>query len=310
MVNILFSAHDDRWEVYKTALPMALAEAGIENVTLSRDLPPSDVDYIVFAPNGPVKDFAPYTRCKAVLSLWAGVETVVGNQTLTQPLCRMVDDGLKQGMVEWVTGHVLRHHLRMDRHILGQNGEWRPEAPPLAKDRPITILGIGELGLACADALRALNFPVRGWSRSEKTRPGIDCFHGKSGLTKALTGAQGVVLLLPATPATENILNDRTLACLAPGAFILNPGRGPLIDDAALLAALDSGQVGHATLDVFRVEPLPAEHPYWAHPRVTVTPHIASETRADTSSQVVAENIRRGEAGEPFLFVVDRGAGY
>lgn len=310
MVNILFSANDDRWEVYKTALPKALAEAMINNATVSRDLPPEEVDYIVFAPNGPVKDFSPYKNCKAVLSLWAGVETVVGNATLTQPLCRMVDDGLKQGMVEWVTGHVLRHHLGMDRHILGQNGEWRPDAPPLAKDRPITILGIGELGLACADALRALNFPVRGWSRSEKTYPEIACFHGEDGLTKALTGAQGVVLLLPATPATENILNDRTLGHLAPGAFILNPGRGPLIDDDALLAALDSGQVGHATLDVFRVEPLPADHPFWAHPRVTVTPHIASETRAETSSQVVAENIRRGEAGEPFLFVVDRSAGY
>jgi glyoxylate/hydroxypyruvate reductase A len=97
---------------------------------------------------------------------------------------------------------------------------------------------------------------------------------------------------------------------LPQGAVIVNPGRGPLIDDAALLAALDSGHLGHATLDVFRVEPLPADHPFWAHPRVTVTPHIASETRPETAAQVIAENIRRGEAGEPLLHVVDRSAGY
>ncbi|MBU2361148.1 MAG: glyoxylate/hydroxypyruvate reductase A, partial [Alphaproteobacteria bacterium] len=112
------------------------------------------------------------------------------------------------------------------------------------------------------------------------------------------------------TPATENILNADTLAVLAPGAFIVNPGRGPLIDDDALLAALDSGAVAAATLDVFRTEPLPQAHPFWAHPRVTVTPHIASTTRPDTAAQVIAANIARGERGEPFLHLVDRSAGY
>ena len=123
-------------------------------------------------------------------------------------------------------------------------------------------------------------------------------------------GAQGVVLLLPKTPATENTLNADTLALLAPGAFVLNPGRGPLIDDAALLAALDRGHVGHATLDVFRKEPLPQDDPYWHHLRVTVTPHIASETRPLYAARTIAENIRRGEAGEPFLHLVDPALGY
>ena len=119
-----------------------------------------------------------------------------------------------------------------------------------------------------------------------------------------------MVLLLPDTPATGNTLNSGTLSLLAPGAFVLNPGRGPLIDDAALLDALETGRVGHATLLTFRKEPLPRDHPFWAHPKITVTPHIASETRPDTASEVVAENIRRGEAGEPLLFVVDPALGY
>jgi glyoxylate/hydroxypyruvate reductase A len=134
--------------------------------------------------------------------------------------------------------------------------------------------------------------------------------HGEAGLTEALTGAQVVILLLPSTPATENTLNADRLALLAKGAFIINPGRGPLIDDDALLAALDNDQIGHATLDVFRVEPLPTDHPYWAHPKVTVTPHIASTTRPDTAAQIIAQNIKRGEDGLPFLHLVDRNAGY
>ena len=118
------------------------------------------------------------------------------------------------------------------------------------------------------------------------------------------------VLLLPDTGATENILNSETLAQMPKGAFVINPGRGPLIDDAALLTALETGQVAHATLDVFRVEPLPSDHPFWMHPKVTVTPHLAAETRAVTASQAIVENIRRGEAGEDFLHLVDRAKGY
>ncbi len=165
---------------------------------------------------------------------------------------------------------------------------------------------MGALGSACAAALRALNFPVTGWSRTEK--PGQ--LHGEHGLRKALSSAQILITLLPKTPETENLLNADRLALLPQGAVILNPGRGALIDDDALLAALDSGHISHATLDVFRIEPLPQDHRFWSHPRVTVTPHIAADTRAVTSSRVIAENVRRGEAGEPFLHLVDRRRGY
>lgn len=307
--NVLFAARPARWPQYEPHLHAALNAVGVK-AHIATDIPPEEVDYIVYAPNSTLTDFTPFTRAKAVLNLWAGVEDVVGNATLTQPLARMVDHGLKQGMVEWVTGHALRHHLGMDLHIHGQDGVWRLDAPPLAADRPVTVLGLGELGAACAQALAGLGFPVTGWSRSAKDIPGVTCLSGDDGLERALQTAQILVLLLPLTPATENVLNADRLARMPRGAFIVNPGRGPLIDDDALLGALDSGQIAHATLDVFRVEPLPVEHPYWAHPSVTVTPHIASETRVKTASQVIAENIRRGEAGEPFLHLVDRALGY
>ncbi len=311
-INVFFAAGADLWPEYEKPLAAAFAEAGLD-VALSVTAPaPAAVDYIVFAPGGIITDFTPYANCKAVLNLWAGVERIVGNPTLTQPLARMVDWGLTEGMVEYVVGHVLRHHLGIDAHIHGQDGVWRQASllPPLARERPVAVLGLGELGQACATALAALNFPVMGWSRGPKAIPGIDCHSGADGLARVLSRAEIVVLLLPLTADTRDILNAERLALMPAGAVIINPGRGPLIDDDALLAALDAGRIGHATLDVFRVEPLPPDHPYWTHPRVTVTPHIAADTRASSASQVVAENIRRGEAGEPFLYLVDRARGY
>ncbi|MGR3637565.1 MAG: 2-hydroxyacid dehydrogenase [Shimia sp.] len=309
MINVLFAALPERWEQYRETLQTAFAERDLP-VDLRTQFTPQDVDYIVYAPNSPVQDFTPYTRCKAVLNLWAGVENVVGNETLTQPLARMVDPGMTQGMVEYVTGHVMRHHLGMDLHISGQDGVWRDHVPPLAQDRRVTVLGLGELGLACAETLSGLGFAVTGWSRRHKTANGITCLAGDDGLHEALSVADILVLLLPKTPATENLLDTNRLNLMPKGACVVNPGRGQLIDDDALLNALDNGQIAHATLDVFRVEPLPVDHPYWAHPQVTVTPHIASETRARTASQVIAENIHRCESGAPLLHLVDRSAGY
>ncbi|WP_299044282.1 NAD(P)-dependent oxidoreductase [uncultured Tateyamaria sp.] len=308
-VNVLFAATEDRWAEYEDPLRREIAAVGVD-ARIATDIPAAEVDYIVYAPNSQVKDFTPFTRARAVLNLWAGVEAIVGNPTLHLPLARMVDPALTQGMIEWVTGHILRLHLGMDAHIGAPAGTWAPVAPPLAFDRRVTVLGLGELGAACAVALAALGFQVTGWSRSQKDIAGICCLSGDNGLEQALRVAEYCVLLLPKTPATENILNARTLALMPGGARVLNPGRGQLIDDDALLAALDAGHIDHATLDVFRVEPLPTDHPYWTHPRVTVTPHVASETRAAYSSKTIAENIRRGEAGEPFLHLVDRTTGY
>jgi len=307
--TILFASKSERWDTYEGPLRRALDALGL-TYRLGTEFPSEEVDYIVYAPNSGIDDFTPFTRLKAVLNLWAGVEAVVGNPTLKVPLARMVDFGLTQGMTEWVVGHAMRHHLGMDAHILGQDGIWRTETPPLALDRQIGLLGLGALGIAAGTALARLGFPVTGWSRSAKTVEGITCRHGDEGLRDTLAQADILILLLPDTPATQNILNADAMARMPKGAVVINPGRGPLIDDDALIAALDSGHLGHATLDVFRTEPLPPEHPFWAHPRITVTPHIASETRPDTAAQVIAENVRRGEAGAPLLHLVDRDLGY
>lgn len=307
-LNIYFAAPSAQWPEYDAPLHAAFARMGLD-VTLSATCAdPATVDYLIYAPGGPVTDFSPFTRAKAVLSLWAGVDSILGNPTLTIPLTRMVDDGLRDGMVEYVTGHVLRHHLGMDRYIGGS--EWTPVIPPRARDRRVTVLGMGALGTACAQALTALRFDVAGWSRRAKDVPGVTTFHGADGLRDALERTEVLVLLLPLTQETDGILDAEKLGWLPEGTVIINPGRGALIDDAALLAALASGAVAHATLDVFRVEPLPRDHPYWAHPDVTVTPHIASETRPETAAEVIAENVRRGETGAPLLYLADRSAGY
>jgi len=307
---ILFAAGAARWPHWEAPLRQFLSEAGIE-ADLVTAAAPEAVDFIIYAPGGDTPpDFTPFTRCKAVLSLWAGVERIVTNPTLTQPLCRMVDPGLTQGMVEYVVGHTMRAHLGIDAVLAGQNGHWNPVIPPLAPERPIAMLGLGALGVACGQALAGLGFPVLGWSRTAKDVPGLICEHGPDGLRKVLRQAQIVVTLLPATLETANTLNAETLALLPDGATIINPGRGTLIDDDALLAALAKGKVGQATLDVFRTEPLPPDHPYWTHPKVTVTPHIAADTRPSSAARAIVENIRRGLADEPLLHVVDRKTGY
>jgi glyoxylate/hydroxypyruvate reductase len=307
-VKVLYAGDPKQWGRYQPALLVAFAELGLR-AEVSPDFPPAEVDYIVFAPTGPVMDFAPFVKAKAVLSLWAGVERIVGNATLTQPLTRMVDQGLKEGMVEWVTGQVLRHHLGLDPVIKGTLG-WNQIVPPLARHRTVGVLGLGELGTACAEALLGLNFNVTGWSRRPASVPGVTCQSGPDGLSEVLKAAEILVLLLPRTPETENLMNAGRLAQLPKGAVVINPGRGALIDDQALLAALDAGHLAHATLDVFRTEPLPLDHPFWVHPKVTVSPHVAAETRPETASRVIAENIRRSELGEPLLYRVDRAAGY
>lgn len=310
-LNILFSAREKRWDEYKTVLPPLFAQAGIDVTLVTEHNTPEAVDYIIYAPNGPVQDFGPFKNLKLVQSLWAGVEQVVKNKTLTQPLARMVDPGMSAGMSDYVLGHVMYYHLGLAAYCVVKPGEWLEDtAAPLAHTRTVGILGLGALGLYCAHRLIHQGFQVLGWSRRPKSDDKVECYSGREGFHQVLNQSDILVLLLPETPETTNIINPQTIAEMKPRAAIINPGRGPLIDDQALLAALDTGQLSGATLDVFRKEPLPVDDPYWTHPKVIVTPHIASETRVETSASVIVENIRRGEAGEPFLHLVDRAAGY
>lgn len=307
----LFLAPPALWPLWRPHLLAAFADAGLD-VALTDD-PAGEwtFDYVIFAPGGPACDFAAFTRLRAVLSLWAGVERIVGTIPHHLPLARMVDPGLSRGMAEYVAAHVLRYHVGTDAHVLGQDGVWRNGVvPPLAPERTVGVLGLGEIGRAVATTLALLGFDVRGWSRRRREIAGVDTRAGADGLDAVLAASDILVTLLPATPDTANLIDAARLARLPAGARLINPGRGSLVDDAALLDALDSGRLAHATLDVFRAEPLPPDHPFWSHPRVTVTPHVAAETRPETASVAVAENIRRGEAGEPLLHLVDRAAGY
>ncbi len=310
-LTVLFSAPAMWWPLYRPELERAFAAEGLDVRLTTSPSTPETVDYIVLRPDGPVRDFATFTNARAALSLWAGVEGLIDAPGLAMPLCRMVDPSLTAGMVEWVSGHVLRHHLGMDAHILGQDGVWRGGViPPLARERRVGVLGLGALGSAAARALAAIGFDVRGWSRTAREIPDVQVRSGPDGLGATLAESEILVLLLPATPATEKLLDAARLALLPSGAVIVNPGRGGLLDDAALIAALDAGRLGHATLDVFRTEPLAPDHPFWAHPRVTVTPHIASETRPASAADVIARNIRSNEDGRGLRDLVDRRRGY
>ncbi|MDM7457963.1 MAG: glyoxylate/hydroxypyruvate reductase A [Paracoccus sp. (in: a-proteobacteria)] len=300
-MRVRFSARPEAWHAWAAPLRKACPE-----MTLALDGPPESFDAIIYAPGGDIEDFTPYRRVRLVQSLWAGVERIVTNPTLTQPLARMVDPGLARGMAEYCTGWVLRAHLGMDNYA--QDGVWRNgQIPPLASERQVTILGMGALGKAVAASLLGLGFRVSGLSRSGASVDGVEI---TTDLSAALARAEILVCLLPDTPETRDLLDAPHLRMLPQGAWIINPGRGTLIDEAALCAALDRGDLAHTVLDVFRTEPLPREHPFWVHPRITVTPHIAAETRPETAAPVVAANLRASLAGRPVAHLVDRARGY
>jgi len=303
-LTVLWAGRDADWPAWSG--PLSAALQGLAR--LVREADPAEVDMILYAPGGPVTDFTPFRNLRLVQSLWAGVERVVRNPTLTQPLARMVDPGLTQGMVEWCLGWTLRMHLRMDCYA--QDGVWRNDMiPPLAPERRVTVLGAGALGAAVARQMAAVGFDVAAWSASGRPVEGVRVLPGKA-LREALARAEILVTLLPDTPDTRGLLGAENLALLPKGAALLNPGRGTLIDEEALLAALNTGALGHAVLDVFATEPLPPAHPFWRHQRVTVTPHIAAETRPSTAAQMVAENLRRLRDGREVLHLVDRTRGY
>ncbi len=273
---------------------------------------PADIEFALVWMHEP-GSLKAFPNLKGIFSLGAGVDHIFRDPDLPPgvPITRVVDPDLTDRMTEYVLLHVLRYHRQQPAYDAQQaRGEWRELHQPAAHDRRVGVMGLGVLGRDAAGRLADLGFRVAGWSRSAKEIEGVETFHGRDGLDAFLARTDILVCLLPLTPATEDILDARLFARLPEGAYLINAARGRHLVEEDLLAALDSGRIAGATLDVFRREPLPPEHPFWRHPKVTVTPHIASITDPRSVARQVVENIHRLRAGRPPLHRVDPAAGY
>ncbi|HEY1383588.1 MAG TPA: glyoxylate/hydroxypyruvate reductase A [Dongiaceae bacterium] len=250
---------------------------------------------------------------KIIFGLGAGVERLLADPGLPRnvPLVRMVEPELTRGMVEYVLWQCLFHHRKVWELEAAQScATWRPHTYPAPWDRTIGILGLGELGAAAAEKLVEFGFKVRGWSRSPKSLPNVESFTGRDQLPAFLAKSEILVCLLPLTPETRGILDAGLFAQLPRGASVINAARGGHLVEADLTAALASGQVGAATLDVFETEPLPDDHPFWSTERLYITPHNASITDPRSAAWQISRQIARFETGEKLENVVDRARGY
>jgi len=273
---------------------------------------PAEIDYaVVWRP--PAGGLARFPNLKCIVSIGAGIDHVLADPELPPgvPIIRTTGTDLTQRMREYVCLHVLRLHRRLPEIEAAQaTREWRQLVEPPAPERRVGVMGLGNLGADCARTLHLIGFDVAGWSRRPKTVEGVTTFAGADGLAPFLARTDILVCLLPLTPATTGILDAALFAQLPAGAGVVNAARGEHLVEADLLAALASGQVGWATLDVFHTEPLPADHPFWDHPRVLVTPHVASLIDPVAGGKAIAANLRRFIAGEPVPDLVDLAQGY
>jgi glyoxylate/hydroxypyruvate reductase A len=277
---------------------------------------PADIAYACVwqAPRGALASFP---KLAAVFSLGAGVDHIINDPTVPAvPIVRIVDADLTMRMTEYVVLHVLMHHRRQRLYDGQQQARhWFEHPQPPASEVAVGVMGLGVLGAAAARSLAALGFRTAGWSRTAKTIAGIETFHGSDGLLAFLRRTEILVCLLPATPVTLGILRLKLLCELkrdgaAGGAYLINAGRGVLQVDADVLTALDDGTLAGASLDVFAIEPLPVESPFWHHPKVTITPHNAAASDPKALVANILRQIERFEAGHPLEHVVDRRAGY
>lgn len=273
---------------------------------------PNDIEYaLVWHP--PKGELARLPNLKAIFSMGAGVDHLASDPDLPKnvPVVRMVDNGLTLGMSEFVVMAVLRHHRRIHDYEAQQKQKvWEPHITPLAWERKVGILGLGVLGTDAAKKLAYMGFDVAGWSRTEKTLPNITSYSGQEGLRAFLKRTEILVCLLPLTESTKGILNAENLNLLPRGAYLINVARGEHMVPEDVLAALDSGQLAAATLDVFPEEPLPTSSPFWEHPKVLVIPHSASITPPSTAAANVVEGIKAVRRGEQLQNVVDFEQGY
>jgi glyoxylate/hydroxypyruvate reductase A len=309
----MIAAFTSTWDSFPNWAPaLRRAMPGVEFRAAPAIGDPAEIEVaVVWWP--PPGWLASLPNLRLILSQGAGVDHILADPLLPRhvPIIRLVDPYMTRSMVEYVIFQVLRLHLKepefrrqQSRHI------WRELTPPNAEHRRVGILGLGELGAAAAVALAALGFDMAGWSRSPKNLPGVASFSGAEALDSFLARSEILVCLVPLTAATRGILGRATFDRLPRGAGVINAGRGGHLVEADLLAALASGQISEAVLDVFETEPLPADHPFWDHPQIVVTPHVAARTNPFTAAEAMAGNLRRLVAGEEFPDLVDPDVGY
>lgn len=305
---IFFSDFDDT-EVWKKTLLSELPDLDFRVDPSAGD--PADVRYaLVWKP--PSGFFARFPNLALVTNLGAGVDSLVGRNDLPDvPISRLSDNGMVSLMTSYVMFSVIRY--ARDIHIFERaqrRGEWHYVHPRALSDIKVGMLGLGELGAPAAKALAGLGFDVRGWSRSEKTIEGVKCSAGLGTLDGFLSEIEILVVMLPLTADTRGLLDSRRLSLLPQGAKLINASRGAVVDEGALIAALQSGQIAEATLDVFTVEPLPTGHAFWRMDNVLITPHLASITIPEAAAREVAESIRRVRVGLPPLHQINPRRGY
>lgn len=272
----------------------------------------ADIDIAVVA-NPPPGALAGLPNLKLVQSLWAGVERLLADTTLPAhvPLARMVDPAMNAAMAETALWAVLALHRGFFAYARRQRErEWRAHTQRRADEVEVAVLGLGQMGGTVARRLASNGYRVHGWSTRPATIDGVHAHHGADALQRVLASCEIVVNVLPLTDATRGLFDAAAFARMREGASLVNLARGAHVVEADLLAALDAGRVRHAVLDVFAVEPLPREHPFWTHPRVTVLPHAAAQTDVRSASQVVARNVRALRAGRAIEHRVDRARGY
>ncbi len=309
MPTLLFKSETDSGSAWRESLHEQMPELELRTWPELGNL--VDIDYALIW-NAPGELLQRLPRLKVVFSLGAGVDHLLGGGLPPGvPVVRLVDPALTEGMSEYVLLHVLRYHRRALEYEAQQRAQvWHELGQTRPAQRRIGLLGLGVLGTDAAQKLAALGFDVAGWSRTPKSMPGVASYCGKEGLHAVLGRAEILICLLPLTPETRGIVNRDTLARLPQGAYLINAARGGHVVEQDLLEALDSGRLAGATLDVFQTEPLPKDHPFWDHPRITVTPHIGSITNPRTAAHHIVDNIRRAERGQPLTGIVDLQRGY
>src|SRR6202165_4319831 len=302
-VNILFASETEKAEHWIPLLERALPRDRI----FLRPEAPIDVALVATPPPGTLENLK---DVKLIQSLWMGVETLLADPSLPRgvPLARLVDPGMVAAMSETILAHTLDWHRRLYRYRQHQpEARWHRYRQYMASDHTVGLLGLGALGTDAAGKLRALGFKLAGWSLRPKKLAGVETF---TDISSVLLKSDVVVCLLPLTPQTKGILNRENLNKIKKGGGLINVARGPHVVVPDLIAALDSGQLARAYLDVFDEEPLPASSPLWRHHGVTITPHSAALTEPRTAVAKIAENVERVRRGEPALNLVDFAAGY